>query len=204
MADESAVTVSAHHPLAGISKPRPFGGTGTAQVTIREIRTLSLVLVAARAGQAKSLDHAFKQTFGTGLPGPGRSATAEDMTILWSGRDAWLLVRDGLAERALARAAQAAAGGLASVLDQTHGRCVLELSGLKAREVLAKGCPLDLHPRAFAPGDCALTQMAYTPIQLRRHPDADQFELYVPASYAEGFWDWLCRSAAEFEVEIGA
>lgn len=45
--------------------------------------------------------------------------------------------------------------GLASIFDQSGGRTVLRLSGPRARDVLAKGLPIDLHSRAFGPGSAA-------------------------------------------------
>ena len=40
--------------------------------------------------------------------------------------------------------------------DQSDSRLVLRLSGPRVRDVLAKGVPVDLHPKAFKPGDVAM------------------------------------------------
>ena len=48
-------------------------------------------------------------------------------------------------------------GDPGSVVDVSANRTTLELSGPPAREVLEKGCPLDLHPRAFGPGRAVST-----------------------------------------------
>ena len=40
------------------------------------------------------------------------------------------------------------------------------------RDVLAKGVPLDLHPKAFKPGDVATTLVAYIGVQIDLLDDA--------------------------------
>jgi sarcosine oxidase subunit gamma len=69
------------------------------------------------------------------------------------------------------------------------------------REVLAKGVPLDLHPKVFKPGDVATTLVAYIGVQLDMLDDAT-FQLTTPRSTAGSFWSWLSASAAEFGYDV--
>jgi sarcosine oxidase subunit gamma len=80
---------------------------------------------------------------------------------------------------------------------------VLRLSGRNIRDALAKGCLIDLHPRAFRPGDVALTSIAHISVQLWVVDEAT-FELAVPRSMAMSFWSWLRASAAPYGVEVAA
>ncbi len=50
--------------------------------------------------------------------------------------------------------------------DQSDARLVLHLSGPRVRDVLAKGVPIDLHPKVFKPGDVATTLIAYIGVQI--------------------------------------
>ena len=85
--------------------------------------------------------------------------------------------------------------------DQSDARLVLQLSGARVRDVLAKGVPLDLHPKVFKVGDVATTLVAYIGVQIDRL-DEDTWQLTAPRSMAGSFWSWLSASAAEFGYEI--
>jgi len=75
---------------------------------------------------------------------------------------------------------------------------VLEISGPRTRDVLAKGCILDLHPRVFAPGDVALTMIAHMTVHLVQIDEAPSFELSVFRSLAGSLLHWLTASAEEY------
>ena len=92
--------------------------------------------------------------------------------------------------------------GLASVAEQSDGRTVLRIAGPKARDVLAKGLPIDLHPRVFRPGDTALTVAALIGVQIWQTNEAPTYELAVFRGFARSFWNFLTESAAEYGCEI--
>ena len=134
------------------------------------------------------------------LPPPGASATAGDLTALWIQPNAWLLSAPRAGEGALlARAAPFAAA--AALVDQSHGRCTLGLAGARARAVLAKGCRIDLHPRAFGPGRVAATQIAHLSCLLHQTA-ADAYELIVFATLAANALEWLTSAAAEYGYDL--
>ena len=56
------------------------------------------------------------------------------------------MLAENRGEGALYRELKAKLSGLASVTDQSHGRVIIRIAGPKARAVLAKGTPVDLHP----------------------------------------------------------
>jgi sarcosine oxidase subunit gamma len=121
------------------------------------------------------------------------------LDLIWAGPQQWLAIsEDRAAPERLARALE----GLAAVSDQSDGRAVLRLSGPKLRDTMAKGCPVDLHPRAFRPGDTALTAIAHIGVQLWQLDEAPTFEIAVFRSMAGSFWRWLSGSAAEFGLEV--
>ena len=90
------------------------------------------------------------------------------------------------------------------MVDQSHGRAVLRLAGARARDVLAKGCRLDLHPRAFRPGMCAQTAIAQIGVLLHQVDERPTYDLYVAGGYAVDLLEWLTASAAEFGYRIEA
>jgi sarcosine oxidase subunit gamma len=121
--------------------------------------------------------------------------------VLWLGPDEWLVVTPEGREDTLAQSLRMAAGdGFATVIELGSGQTVIEISGERAREVIAKGCPLDLHPRALGPGRCAQSRLARTLVTLAQLDDAPTFELIVRRSFADYLWQWLsdaCRHPVE-------
>jgi sarcosine oxidase subunit gamma len=66
-----------------------------------------------------------------------------------------------------------------SLVDVSHRQTGLELSGPEADAILAVGCPLDLHPRAFPIGMCARTVFAKCEIVLwRKGPELFHIEVW--------------------------
>jgi sarcosine oxidase subunit gamma len=61
--------------------------------------------------------------------------------------------------------------------------------------VLAAGCALDLHPRAFGPGRCAQTLLARAAVILEQTSGEPAYRIYVRPSFAGYLADWL-RDAA--------
>jgi methylglutamate dehydrogenase subunit D len=79
---------------------------------------------------------------------------------------------------------------------------VLRLTGPQARAVLAKGLPIDLHPRAFAPGSAATSTISLMGVQIWQVDDAPTYDLAFFRSVSASFWHWLTASAAEFGYEV--
>jgi sarcosine oxidase subunit gamma len=64
------------------------------------------------------------------------------------------------------------------------------------REVLAKGCPLDLCPEIFPPGRCAQSVLAGIAILVHHLPTGDDMDIYVARSYGRFIHDWLLDAAS--------
>ena len=112
--------------------------------------------------------------------------------VLWLGPDEWLIVTpEDSAGRVAQELQQASGDGFATVVELGSGQTVIELSGTRAREIIAKGCPLDLHPRVFGPGRCAQSRLARTLVILLQVDGTPTFELIVRRSFADYLWQWL-------------
>ncbi|MEE8443898.1 MAG: sarcosine oxidase subunit gamma family protein, partial [Alphaproteobacteria bacterium] len=119
--------------------------------------------------------------------------------ILWLGPDEWLVLTPPRAQGPLEAALnEALAGRHVSVVDVTDARTTIRLHGADARAVLEKGCPLDLHPRAFAAGQCAQTKLAKADIVIHQRDDTPTYDLHVACSFSRYLWDWLVDAAREF------
>jgi sarcosine oxidase, subunit gamma len=114
---------------------------------------------------------------------------------LWLGPDEWLVVAGHGEAVAVAGELEAAlAGRHCSVVDVSAYRTVVELAGAGRFDLLAQGCGLDLHPRAWRDGHCAQTLLGRVPVLLQERADATR--LFVRTSFANHLASWLRRAAA--------
>lgn len=108
----------------------------------------------------------------------------------WLGPRSWALtgIDPAEAESGCARACASVTHHLVHV-GEGHRRWVLEDPW--GREVLARGCSLDLHPKSFPGGRCARTLLAQIPVLLVRPPAAAEFHLIAEASLSDYAQQWL-------------
>ncbi|MBX5201581.1 sarcosine oxidase subunit gamma family protein [Rhizobium sp. NZLR1] len=96
----------------------------------------------------------------------------------------------------------AALAGKAFVMDQSHGRVRIGVSGRSSQLLLAKGTAVDLDPAIFPEGRSAMAMVGHLSVQIARTGD-DSFELTVLRSFAESLWDELTHMAASAEKDGG-
>ncbi len=89
----------------------------------------------------------------------------------------------------------------AAVSDQSDARAALRLSGPNVRDMLGKGCMIDLHPAAFPPGAAAMTSIAHMGVHLWRvdEPPCDGdaiFDILIARSMAASFWSWVTNASS--------
>ena len=142
------------------------------------------------------------EALGLALPvQPGTVSRTGDRALVWLGPDEWLLVAPPGEQTLLAQALRTAlGGGLGTVVDQSAHRTTLDVQGPLARDLLARGCSLDLHPSVLTTGRCAQTLVARAPVLLLPREDGAGFWLLVRSSFAGYLADWLLDAAVEFGV----
>ena len=200
MADRPHLIVSA---LDGAVKPGRYGRVAASPgVTVTEVQGAALATVAARKGRRGALLDAARSAFGAELPTTPRRAEGRDIAFIWSGPDQWLAYKHPAPAEGIEALLARPFAGLASVVDQSHGRTLLRVCGPHIREALAKGVAVDLHPRAFNAGDTAATLISHIPIHLWQIDDRPTYEFAVARSLAQSFWHWLEASAAEYGLEL--
>jgi sarcosine oxidase subunit gamma len=188
--------------LHGLGVPGHYGRAGATGLVIEERIDLALASVIAKHGKRFTLVNAVNTAFGIALPDSPRRATRGSVTFAGTGPDQWIASAEGSEAAGFAAKVRARIGPFAAVSDQSDARLVLLLRGSNVRDVLAKGVPVDLHPKAFKPGDVATTLVAYIGIQIDMLDDAPSYQLSVPRSMAGSFWSWLTASAAEFGYDV--
>jgi sarcosine oxidase subunit gamma len=162
---------------------------------------MPMSLVRVHRTDAELVD-ALGRAFGVSWPvEPNTTAAGRGFVVLWLTPTQWAIT--GLSSAEAGRCVAEACGNkLHLVSDVTDGRALFEISGERARDLLAKGCSLDLHEREFPVGACAQTLLAQAAVLLYRSAEDPQtLQMYVDTSVAEHLRRWLCDAALEFSRE---
>jgi heterotetrameric sarcosine oxidase gamma subunit len=179
----------------------PDGGAG---VTLALRAGVALASVMVRKGRQDQLAQRMRDAFGLELPASPRRIRAGPIAFAWAGPGHWLAMAEGVAGDAFERRLRHDLAGLASACDQSDGRTLIRVGGTRARDALAKGVMIDLHPRAFGPGDAAVTDVAHISVHVWQLDAAPNYEFAVFRSLAAEFWCWIVESGAEFGVAVEA
>jgi sarcosine oxidase subunit gamma len=153
-------------------------------LALAERAFLGHVILRGNAADAALAD-AVRAVVGVALPRQANTlARAADTTVLWLGPDEWLL-QTPPARRAslLEQLRNALAGQHAAVTDVSDGHTVIVLDEPRAAELLARGCPLDLHLSVFAVGSCAQSLLGKAGVLIVREAP-DRFAITVRRSFA--------------------
>ncbi len=188
-----ADTLSCHSPLEGHA-------AALAQLPIGARELPFLTQIGLRADPDSPAAAAIGKALGGTLPTvPCTSARLGEVDVLWLGPDEWLLLTDpGRAGEMMAKLRDVAGADFASVTDVSAQRTAVELTGGPVREVLARGCAIDLHPSVLPSGTCVQTLLAQTTvILLVRDDTASHVLVLVRASFASYFAAWLVDACEE-------
>jgi heterotetrameric sarcosine oxidase gamma subunit len=125
------------------------------------------------------------------LAAPGHTAEAAGILIAdgafearFCGPGEWLVLSEVHGPETLAAELSVRLGAFAFVIDQSHGRVVLTLSGPDVARILANGIAVDLHPEVFPVGRAANVLCNHLSVNLAR-TGVDRFDLVVTRSFAE-------------------
>ena len=188
----------ARSPLAYI-EATAAAASAAAPVSLRERPFRGLLDLRLDPANA-ALRQAAEAAIGLALPlEPNRATGSGERCVLWLGPDEFLVTTEPGGEGALAAALRRALGPHhAAVTDVTDGRTTLEIAGPRARDLIAKGCGLDLHPRVFGPGQCAQSGLAKTRMLIHQRDATPSFDILVERSHAEYVFLWLQDAMQEF------
>jgi len=171
-------------------EPKPFLGgyhQTFGQTSLSEVTGLAIVSIAIPRGGETELQAAFKSTFGTTIPKPGKYNSSEDGAHRFAGLQIdqiFALFETAEADPANTIAAKLA--GTAYTTSQTDNWVALQISGPQAIAALERICPIDLHPTVFSENSVARTVMDHMgTIILRQGPD--DFLLLSASSSARSF-----------------
>jgi len=197
-----AEQTGARSPLALVGDRLAEVGSATGgALSIAEVPFLAQINV--RLDPKGSAADPVTAALGVALPtAPGITRSGE-LSVVWLGPDEWLIIGPPGTEGELTSRLRSSAGAAhVSVVDVSAQRTTLLVAGPRARDLLALGCALDLHPRSFGEGSCAQTMLAQAPIILvGRDLRPPAFWVLVRASFAAYLADWLIDASIGFSAD---
>ena len=136
---------------------------------------------------------AVQRALGLPLPVTVCSSIANaHLRVVWVGPDDWFVIgENGEQDAIVQRLREALAALHCAVTDVSSGYFMVTLAGTQARDVLAQGCPLDLHPNVFKPAQSAGTLFFKVGIYLWQRDNSPTFEMLVRRSFIDHFWQLI-------------
>lgn len=187
----------ARSPLAGYVELFAAAAAATGGA-VRIAEQPLLAQLTLRADPATDL----RGVLGGPLPAPGVAIGDGTLRTLGLGPDEWLVVGPPGAREPVAERLRAQLAGNGAVVDVSGQRTTMTLTGPKSREVLAKGCSIDLHPRVFHGARCAQTMLARAQVVIAGQPDQPEvLWLLAGSSFARYVADWLLDATVEYRLD---
>lgn len=169
------------------------------QLRIEERPLLGKITLRGNAEDSAFLA-ATQSVLGVALPTEPmtRATSAEGVQIFWKAFDEWLIWTPEGGEDTLVSALRDGLKSMAhAVVDVSDYYTVIRVSGPLSRELLAKGCALDLHPGNFAEGQATGTGFHHATIFITR-VEGDVFDVMIRWSYADYLFTYFEDGAREW------
>jgi len=138
------------------------------------------------------------ELFGAGLPvKPNQVIAIGARRALWLGPDETLLMLEETQEADfLLSAKNLLAGSHYAATLVSNALSIFHLGGKHCRDVLAKGCGLDLHPEYFVSGMCAQSMLGHAAVTLSAEEDGSIL-LFCRNSFSDYIICWLKDAGLE-------
>lgn len=156
---------------------------------------LAKVLVRAAAGGTVAS--------GLGVPFGRARRDGHGTLVVGSGPGEWLLVAAPGSEADVANRVEAAGEQFVSVLDFTHGRALMRLTGGAAEQTLNKLCAIDLSDRVAPDGTAFRSSVAKLAVDVVRDDVGARrsYLLHCERSSGQYLFDALLDAGREFGIE---
>jgi sarcosine oxidase subunit gamma len=173
----------------------------TNQPLIREIPFQGFLNLRGKTGNSE-FTTAVKKVLNCSLPIEANSVVVSgDYKIYWLGPDEWLVVTPTEQQAKVQTELKLALGDVFStVVDNSSGLTLINITGNNAANLIARDCPLDLHPSVFKAGQCAQTRLAKSGAIIAPLLDGSGFELIIRRSFADYLLLWMQDALIEFEA----
>ncbi len=166
-----------------------------------------LAKVAVKAADVEAMAHVLGVGFGRVVRRGDLDETGRPVLVTGSGPGEWLIMSAPGSQGTLADRLEQSTSrvdGLVTVIDLTHGRALIRLTGRQAADLLAKETGIDLREAASPDGTALRTGVAGVATDLVRD-DRDglrSYLLHCERSSGQYLWDCLLDAGGEYGVDI--
>ena len=152
---------------------------------------------------SKSASTQVKSVIGCAFPtAANRFSSAGERHVVWLGPDEFLIICEADKDAELASTLESTLNTQhCAVTNITDALAAFHLKGAAVRQVLAKGCAIDLHPSSFASGDAAQTLLSHAAVTMLAVAD-NELIVICRTSFAPYLHDWLLDAALEYGVKF--
>ena len=179
------------------------GGPQDASIWLTELRHTGKLILRGNPDDSR-FTKPVDTVLGNKLPlTPNTFVQNNQQTTIWLGPDEWLINcfpgDESTIENNLNNGLSRISNSLTNVSDNST---IIQISGSKARTVIRKGCSIDIHPRAFQPGQAVQSNLALASIVLWQIDQKPTYNILVRSSFSSYLWQWLLDAGAEFGIHI--
>jgi heterotetrameric sarcosine oxidase gamma subunit len=178
-----------------VSAPEPRSAAGAAAGVRLRCGTMEIIQIAALRARGGELERIARER-GLQLPALGCAALGPEQLTLSVRPGRWLLLAPTGPPGAAAQHWHTACAPAGAALDLSCALGAMHLAGPAVREMLARGCRLDLDPQVFPTGAAAATVIAQVSVILAAVPSG--VLLLTPSSTARHLCAWLSGVAQPF------
>ena len=161
---------------------------------ISEVKNLAIIQIVQY--KRSKIQLSTIQIEGLGFPMENSKVESNKETrILWSAPRTWFVISKK--ENIINNIKEKCTDENFAITDISHSRAVIQIKGLQAREILKKGCPLNINE--FKTNNCAGTIFHGISILvdlIDNNPDT--FNLLTLRSFGESFYHHITDAALEF------
>jgi len=179
--------------LEGHYTPGHIGRAGDPGVVLKELPDLMLTQVAVWPATLQSASAKIATVAGLNeAPGPGQSVTGADgVAMLRVEPLKWWLVGSAAGELSADEGA---------LLDLSHSRTRVSVSGVNALDLLSRHLPLDLRPSSFRSG--AVVSTAFHHVGITLWQAEYDYQIFLPRGFAVSLWQMMLETGEQFGCEI--
>lgn len=185
--DQPSHTLLRCSPLEGLELKGV--NSGAAALVLQPLLDTSILQVFSRKGSETIVASSLGDT-------PGLSCRTSDYTSMPLSPRQWLVTSVNGADCHLTDVLQRDLGNSVYLSEQSNSRIIIRVAGEGARELLQKGCRLDLHESHASTGFCAQTAIAQIGVLIHQVDRSPTYDLHVYSGFARSFWYWLTEMAA--------
>ena len=173
-----------------------FSDTSDAAITLEEVCGFNILQVSAWPDSLQQVSQCIAVSAQADSPPFANKAIAgqEAVILRIEPLKFWMIRQDSLPE------VQGIDDHIGSLLDITHSRVWLRVSGGHAETLLNHFLPLDLRKDAFPVGTVASSAMHHVGVTLWNSTKG--YNLFVPRGFAVSLWEMLCESAQQYGLEV--